>query len=140
MGRVLALDLGEKRVGLAVSDPLGWTAQGLPTLARPDTDAEHGALDRLIRDHDVERLVVGLPLRLDGSEGQAARAARAAADALALRFGLPVELWDERLTTAEADHVMRLAGVRRRRRQQASDRLAATLLLQSWLDARRGPA
>ena len=140
MGRVLALDLGEKRVGVAISDPLGWTAQGLPTLARSETDRESGPLDQLILEHEVERLVVGLPLRLDGSEGTAALAARRCAAVFERRFSLPVELWDERLTTAEADHVMRLAGVNRRRRQQASDRLAATLLLQSWLDARRGAA
>ena len=135
MARVLALDLGEKRVGVAVSDPLGMTAQGLETLPRRGGKADREAVARLAREYDITRVVIGLPLRLDGDEGPAALAARRFATRLEPALGLPVELWDERLTTAEVEKVLLSGGVRRQRRRQERDRLAAIVLLQSWLDA-----
>lgn len=129
--RVLALDPGGRRVGLAISDPLGVTAQGLPTL-----DLRHGELVEHVRallaDYDVERIVVGHAISLAGRETDASRLAVALADELRAAFGLPVELWDERLSSAEAERTLRGA----RAGKGAVDRLAAVLILQGYLDAR----
>lgn len=129
--RVLALDPGGRRVGLAISDPLGVTAQGLPTL-----DLRHGDLVEHVRallaEYDVERIVVGHAISLAGRETNASRLAVALADELRAAFGLPVELWDERLSSAEAERTLR--GVRAGK--GAVDRLAAVLILQGYLDAR----
>jgi putative Holliday junction resolvase len=130
-GRVLAIDPGERRVGLAVSDPLGVTAQGLPTF-----DLRDGALvdhvERLAREYDVTRIVVGNPLSLSGRESDGTVRARELADELRARLALPVALWDERLSSTEAHRV--LAGSRAPK--GAADRVAAVLILQGYLDAR----
>ncbi|MFQ5719838.1 MAG: Holliday junction resolvase RuvX, partial [Acidobacteriota bacterium] len=137
---MLALDPGTRRVGVAVSDPLGLTAQGLSTLAcRGDGEAIE-AVCHLVAEYEAVRLVVGLPVSLDGHERAAARAARRLAARLGRRLEIPIDMWDERLTSAEAERVMLTAGVRRRTRRAERDRLAAVLILQSWLDAHRGPA
>jgi putative Holliday junction resolvase len=94
------------------------------------------AVRRVVAEHNVERLVVGLPLRLSGEEGPEAQAARQLAGELEEALGLPVELWDERLTSVQAERVMLESGVHRRQRRREKDRLAAILILQSWLDAR----
>lgn len=130
--RVLGLDPGRVRVGLALSDPLGITAQGLPSFVR-GRGSLLAHLAELIAQHAVARLVVGLPRRLDGSEGDAALAARRLAARLAERFGLPVELWDERLTTAAARRSFPPG------ERHDWDRLAAVFILQSWLDAQVDP-
>lgn len=135
MGRVLALDLGSKRVGVAVSDPLRITAQGLRTLPRQGGRPDRQAIAQLATENEVERIIVGWPLTLGGDEGQAAQAARRFTEDLRREIGLPIELWDERLTTAEAARVLAQAGVSRRHRRPDLDRMAATLILQSWLDA-----
>lgn len=124
-------------MGLALSDPLGVTAQGLPTLRRKNRAEDLRRLRELVTSHDICRIVVGNPLHLSGDAG--ASSARAAEFAQRLRRELhcEVELWDERLTTVEADRVLRAAELSRAKRQKAVDRLAATLLLQSYLDARR---
>jgi putative Holliday junction resolvase len=133
---VLALDLGEARIGLAISDGLGITAQPLPVLRRTALAADLEALARIVAEREVQEIVIGLPLLLSGVEGTAAQAARAFAAALAERLpGVPLELWDERLTSAEAERVLVSADVSRRRRREVLDGLAATLLLQSYLDA-----
>ena len=140
MGRVVALDLGSKRVGVAVSDPLGLTAQGLATLPRRGEAADIDAIRRLLGEYDAERLIIGLPLALNGTEGPAAAAARQFGDTVAAAVTVPVDLWDERLTTVQAERVLLDAGVRRQKRRSHIDRLAAVLILQSWLDAHRGEA
>jgi len=132
--RILALDLGQQRIGLALSDELGLTAQGLSTLERRNLRADLAALERLARDQSVDRIVVGEPLHLSGRAGAQAQAARRFAEALTRRTGLPVELWDERLTTAEASRVLRSSGIGIEKRARAVDRLAAVILLQSYLD------
>jgi putative Holliday junction resolvase len=134
-GRVLALDLGSKRVGVAVSDPLGIIAQGLPTLAATGRKVILAAVARLVAEQGVVRIVVGLPLRLSGVDGPEALAARTFAAQLSRRLHLPVELWDERLTTVQAERTLLEGNTRRERRRQERDRLAATLILQGWLDA-----
>ena len=135
-GRILALDVGSRTLGLAVSDPLGITAQGLETLRRRNlrTDLEH--LARLLQQYQVAELVVGHPLRLSGQPGAQAKKVEAFAERLRARFGLPVHLWDERLTSAQANRLLRETAMSIRRRGQVVDRLAATLILQSFLDFR----
>ena len=133
-GRILALDIGERRIGLAVSDALGWTAQGLPTLERRNRTADLEALAALIRQHDVGLVITGNPLRLSGEESAGSRQAAALAGQLERRAGVKVRLWDERLTTREASRVLRSSGVSIARRAKAVDRVSAVLLLQSYLD------
>jgi len=136
VGRVLGLDLGERRVGVALSDPLGIIAQGRETMTRVGRRKDLLALAALVRDEDIQQVVIGLPLRLDGTAGPAAEEARRFAADLESVLDVPVDLWDERLTTVEVERVMTDAGVRRRKRRDHVDRLAAVLILQSWLDAR----
>jgi putative Holliday junction resolvase len=135
-GRILAIDPGDRRVGLAVSDPLGITAQGLPTLDR--SASLRRDLDRIAaiaRQHRATRFLVGLPVNMDGTEGPQAGKARAFGAMLAERSGLPVAFLDERLTSREAERVLRIEGVDVRRDAGTVDRLAATILLQSYLDS-----
>jgi putative Holliday junction resolvase len=132
--RILALDLGERRIGVAVSDPLGLTAQGLPTLESRGAARDLEAIADLCRRLEVEKVVVGLPRNMDGSYGPRAELARDYAKAIAERTGLPVATWDERLTTKSAIAVLLEADVSRRRRRAAVDRMAATLILQGYLD------
>jgi putative Holliday junction resolvase len=135
-GRVLAVDPGSRRVGLAVSDPLGLTAQPHSVLdaEAPGLIAEIG---RLAAELGVERIVVGLPVSLNGSEGPAAAGARRFAAELAAGTGLPVEMFDERFTTVSAERVLVAAGLAGRRRRAVRDRVAAAVLLQAYLDGGR---
>jgi len=132
--RTLAVDPGTKRVGLALSDPTGTIAQGLSTIDAEPAATLVSRLAGVARAHAASRVVVGLPRRLDGSYGPEAAAARRLADAIRLASGLPVELVDERLTTAAAERSLIAGGVRRADRRVSIDRVAATLLLQSHLD------
>jgi putative Holliday junction resolvase len=137
--RVLAIDLGDVRIGLALSDPLGLTAQPLETLAVTGKRRTLARVAGLVREHGVGTVVVGLPLLLSGEDGERATAARQWAAELARRVsGVNVELWDERLTTAEAERTMISGGVRRRARRDKVDRVAAALILQGFLDSRGG--
>lgn len=132
---MLGLDPGERRIGLASSDPETKIASPLAAVqARTMEDAVVKVLAEIDR-LEVEQLVIGLPLRMDGSEGEAARRARRFADRLRLRTGLPIVMWDERLTTSAAGRVLREAGVKRDKRKAAIDSMAAALILQSYLDA-----
>jgi len=135
--RALGLDLGTRRIGIAVSDPLGITAQGLETLQRKNKRHDFAHLGRVVRDYNVQEIVVGLPLRMSGAEGTQAEKARAFADDLRKHFNLPVHLWDERLTSAEANRLLREADLSIEKRGKAVDRMAAVLILQGWLDNRK---
>ena len=140
VGRILAIDLGERRMGLALSDPLGLTAQGLPTAERRNKRQDLNFLEVLTRRHHVSRVLIGNPLNMDGSAGPQSAKARAFAEELARRLApkpVAVELWDERLTSVEADQVLDATGVEKAGRKGAVDQMAAALLLQSFLDARR---
>lgn len=138
-GRVVGVDWGERRIGVALSDEWQLLAQPLTTLARrPGKRFPMRALVTLLEEHAVTGVVVGLPLELDGSEGGSAAAARALAADIARHSGRPVELWDERLTTARALAAVREMGGSTRGRKDDVDALAAALLLQHYLDARRG--
>ena len=135
--RVLALDLGKKRIGLAISDPLGVTAQGLDTLERANIRADVAELAGLIAAKDVSLILMGKPLHMSGQEGRQAAWARDFAGRLNQATGVPVEFRDERLTTVQAERVLREGGVRLRKdRARSVDRLSAVLLLQDYLDSR----
>jgi putative holliday junction resolvase len=136
--RVLGLDVGTKRIGLAVSDPLGITAQGLETLQRQNKRVDFERLGKVIADYGVTEIVVGLPLRMSGAEGTQSEKMRRFAEDLQKRFNLPVHLWDERLTSAQANRLLRETEMSIQRRGQVVDQMAAVLILQSWMEARSG--
>ena len=136
--RVLGLDVGSRRIGLAVSDPLGITAQGLDTLQRKNKRQDFELLAAVIRKYEVSEIVVGYPLRLSGDAGAQAEKMQQFAQELRDRFSLPVHLWDERLTSTQANRILREAELSIRKRGQAVDRMAAVLILQSWMEARGG--
>ena len=138
--RILALDVGARRIGLAISDPLGITAQGLETLQRTSKRVDLEYLEAIIRKNDVREVVVGHPLRLSGSASAQTAKVEEFAEQLRQRFQLPVHLWDERLTSAQAQRVLRESGISIRKRGQAVDRMAAVLILQSFLDSRQQSA
>jgi len=134
--RILALDVGNRRIGLAVTDPLGITAQGLETLERKNKRADFAQLGRILEEFQIAEIVLGDPKHMSGDiSSQSAKAAHLAEE-LRRRFRLPVHLWDERLTSAQANRLLRDAEVGSRRRARAVDRMAATLILQSFLEHR----
>ena len=131
MGRVLGVDVGTVRVGLAVSDPGHVLAQPLSVCAREGAEEE---IARQVAELDVERIVVGLPIRTDGSHGPEAEAATAFAKGLEQRCELPVEMWDERLSTKQAEAAMRAGGTKAKGQRGKVDKVAAALVLQAFLD------
>jgi putative Holliday junction resolvase len=133
--RILALDLGKKRIGLAISDPLGITAQGLPNLVRARKRTDFAALEQLVRERQVGLILMGNPINMRGDEGRQSAWVREFAQTLEKRTGLPVKLWDERLTSVEANRVLRSSGISIEKRAAAVDRLSAVILLQSYLDS-----
>ena len=136
--RVVGLDLGARRIGVAVSDPSGTIASPLEVLERSgDAVADRRRLAALVREVEAERVVVGLPLSLSGDTGPAAQAALAEAQDLADALGVPVETCDERLSTVSATGTLRALGVRGEARRRTVDKVAAAVILQSWLDRRR---
>jgi putative holliday junction resolvase len=137
-GRVLALDVGTRRLGVAVSDPTGTVASPLATLPRRTPDEDASALAALAAEHDAAVVVVGLPLSLGGGEGPAAKAVRRYLAELTARLPrLDFRLADERLSTAAAERTLVGGGVRRRARRAVVDQVAASVFLQTWLDANR---
>lgn len=136
-GRVLGLDYGSRRIGVAVSDPLGITAQPLPALHREGDRKDIAGIGRLAAGLGVSSLVLGLPLLLSGDEGPQAARARAFGERLSAELSLPVTLWDERLTTVQSERHLVDSGVRRERRKGIRDSLSAMFLLQSFLDRQR---
>jgi putative Holliday junction resolvase len=137
-GRILCLDMGEKRIGLAVSDPLGITAQGLGVWVRRNREADLEHLLQVAREYQVQQIVVGLPRHMDGRLGAAASGIMEFAGTLGEALEVEIIPWDERLTTAAAERVLIQADLSRRRRRQVVDKVAAVLILQSYLDS-RGP-
>ena len=136
--RALGLDLGSKRIGVAVSDRSGTIASPLSVLQRSGSVArDHRAIAALVVEEEVEIVVVGLPLNMNGSMGPTARAAVAEAEALATVVGVPVLTSDERRTTVTAQQVMQASGIRAADQRAAIDKIAAAVMLQHWLDGRR---
>ncbi len=136
-GRVLALDFGKKRIGLAVSDPLGVTAQGLETLHRTRIRDDLEALSRLVRDYNVRLILVGMPLHMSGGESRQSEYTREFSERLQQHTGVPVRYWDERWTSVQAERVLRESGMGKEKRASAIDRLSAVILLESYLDSPR---
>ncbi len=132
----MAIDHGTRRMGLAVTDPLGITAQGIETLQRKNKRADFGRLERIIREYQIKEIVLGNPLRMSGQAGTQSQKVAEFAEELRQRFQLPVHLWDERLTSAEANRLLRDAEVSTQKRAQAVDRMAAVLILQSFMQSR----
>ena len=133
--RILALDLGKKRIGLAISDPLRITAQGLPNLVRTNKRTDLAALRDMVKEREVGLILMGNPMNMGGKEGRQSGWVREFAGALEQFTGLPVKLWDERLTSVEAGRVLRSSGISIEKRAAAVDRLSAVILLQSYLDS-----
>ncbi len=131
--RTAALDVGQVRIGIAISDELGLTVRRLGTVRRRGGAYDVEAVARLLAPWDPGQVVVGLPLNMDGSEGPRAAQMRAFAERLAAHLGRPVVLWDERLTTVEADARLRERGIGRTRRRAMVDEESASIILESWL-------
>ncbi|HWS15301.1 MAG TPA: Holliday junction resolvase RuvX [Candidatus Methylomirabilis sp.] len=136
-GRVLGLDYGSRRIGVAVSDPLGLTVQPLPPIRRMGDRKDIAAIGLLAAERGVTSVVLGLPLLLNGDEGPAAVRARTFGERLHAETSLPVTMWDERLTTAQSERHLIASGVRREERKEIRDSLSAMFLLQSALDSSR---
>lgn len=137
--RIMGLDFGSKTVGVAVSDPLGITAQGLEIIRRKEENKlrrTYARIEELIVEYQVEEIVLGLPKNMNATEGERAELTREFKDSLERRTGLSVTLWDERLTTVAADRAMMEAGIRREHRKDYVDMIAASLILQGYLDRR----
>ncbi len=132
--RILALDPGTKRIGVALSDELGWTAQPLETFERKSPEADAAHIKELVRRHDVREIVMGMPVQLSGCIGPAAQSAQRFLEMIQAAVGVPVVAWDERLTTKAAEQLLIEADVSRKKRKGAVDRVAAALLLKSYLE------
>lgn len=134
--RIIGLDVGSKTIGVAVSDEMGWTAQGIETIKRRPGDAKSGIgrLRELVDHYLPEKIVVGLPKNMDGSIGPSGKACQQFADRIEKEFSLPVILWDERLTTMAAQKVLISADISRKKRKKVVDKMAASLILQGYLD------
>jgi putative Holliday junction resolvase len=138
--RILAVDFGSRRIGLAVTDELGVTAQGLPTLHRTNKRNDFDHLRRTIKQYAVAEIVMGLPLRMSGETGTQSEKVEAFAEELRSRFKVPVHLFDERLTSVEANRVLDEAEMDGRRRKEVVDQLAAVLILQAFMEFRTSQA
>jgi putative Holliday junction resolvase len=136
MSRILALDPGSRRIGLAVSDPTGTLAQPLDAVERRSGRDWAGVIVTLAEELEVAEIVVGLPRHMNGEEGESAAEARQMAETLRSRLNIPVELWDERLTTVAAQRMFRESGVKTPRARRHIDSVAAALILQGYLDRR----
>lgn len=135
--RIMGLDVGEKTIGVAVSDGLGLTAQGVDVIRRSTIERDCAQLQQIVADYDIEHIVVGLPKNMNGTIGPRAKQCQVFAGEVEQRLGLPVTMWDERLTTMAAERTLISADVSRKRRKQVVDKLAASLILQAFLDAQR---
>ncbi len=136
-GRIMAIDFGSRRIGLAVTDELGMTAQGLPTLHRTNKRNDFDHLRRTIKRYGVGEIVLGLPLRMSGNTGIQSEKVESFAAELRARFKLQVHLFDERLTSVEANRVLRETDMSGRRRNEVVDQLAAVLILQAFMEFRK---
>lgn len=135
--RIMGLDVGSKTVGVSISDAFGWTAQGLKTIQINEDKGEYGfeEIGTLIAENEVSKVVVGLPKNMNGTIGPRGEASQFFADELNKRFGVPVVLWDERLTTVAAERVLLEADVSRKKRKKVIDKMAASMILQGYLDS-----
>jgi len=133
--KILGIDYGSKRIGLAISDELGITARPLTVIARKNLERDLDVLENIMRENKAEQIVLGLPLRLDGTRGIQCEKVEKFAATLQARFALPIILWDEALSTWEADELMITAGIKSRKRREMVDKIAAGIILQSYLNS-----
>ncbi len=136
--RLMGLDVGNKTIGVALSDPLGWTAQGLEVIRRTGLNNDLARLREIIDQYNVEKIVVGMPKNMNGSLGPQAELVMEFIPVLKETAGLPVETWDERLTTVAAEKMLIGADVKRAKRKKVIDKMAAVLILQGYLDKMSG--
>jgi len=134
--RIMGLDYGDRRIGVAVSDMFGWTGQGLEVIERRREGIEFERITALVREYDIAEIVVGLPKNMDGSVGFRGDICIEFADKLKEILDLPVHLWDERLTTVSAERTLIEGNVSRKKRKQVIDKMAASLILQNYLDSK----
>ncbi|EXX87102.1 Holliday junction resolvase [Paenibacillus darwinianus] len=134
--RLMGLDYGDRRIGVAVSDPFGWTAQGVGVVETRRDGGELDIIAALVREHEVGEVVVGLPKNMNGTIGPRGEICIAFAQNLREKLNLPVHLWDERLTTVSAERTLLEADISRKKRKQVVDKMAATLILQNYLDSK----
>lgn len=132
--RVLGLDLGSKTIGVAISDPLGWTAQGLTTIRKTNKANDLAEIKKICDEYKVETIVVGLPKNMNGTIGESGERAQEFSNILNEATGIKVELWDERLTTVAAHKAMLEADLSRNKRKKIVDKMAASYILQGYLD------
>lgn len=132
----MALDVGEKNIGLAISDKLGWIAQGLPSIKCASSDKNISAISDLAKENQVTEIVVGMPINLDGSLGKKAQEVANFVEALKKKINLPIKVWDERFSSVQAERTMLEADLSRKKRKKKIDQLAAQFILQNYLDAR----
>lgn len=135
--RIMGLDLGDKTIGVAVSDEMGWTAQGIETIKRTILEEDLEKLQTIITQYQVEEIVVGLPKNMNGSIGPRGELSKTFSEILKDRFSLPVQLWDERLTTMAAEKMLVAADVSRKKRKQVIDKMAAVMILQGYLEFKK---
>lgn len=132
--RILGLDIGSKTIGVAISDPLGWTAQGITTIRRTNKEKDMDEIKNLCKEYNVNTIVVGLPKNMNGTIGESGERMLALADEIKEATGVKVEMWDERLTTVAAHKAMLEADLSRGKRKKIVDKIAATYILQGYLD------
>lgn len=135
--RILGLDVGDKTIGVAISDELGWTAQGLEVIRRRKLEDDLLRLVEIIDAYNVDEIVVGLPKNMNGTIGSRAKITVEFSEILGTKVTVPIKLWDERLTTASAERTLIEADVSRKKRKQVVDKIAAMLILQGYLDMKR---
>lgn len=138
MGRIMGLDYGDKTIGVAVSDEFGWTAQGVEVIRRRKPEDDELRLQQLAAEYEVQSIVVGLPKNMNNTIGPRGELCMAFAESLRESLRLPVHMWDERLSTAAAQRTLLEADVSRKKRKLVVDKMAAAIILQNYLDSRRG--
>ena len=137
--RLMGLDIGDRTIGVAVSDPLGWTAQGVTTIRRKSLEYDLEQLEKLVKEYKAEAFVLGLPLNMNGTSGEAVEKIKSMAEQLTEKFGLPIYYQDERLSTVSAHRALIEGDISRKGRKKVVDKLAAVFILQTYLDNPNNP-
>ena len=135
--RILGLDVGSKTIGVAISDPLGWTAQGIDTIRRKNKEQDIELVHKICKDYGVETIVIGLPKNMNGTIGESGERVLALAELIKEKTNLPIEMWDERLTTVAAHRTMLEPDLPSRKRKKSVDKIAETYIMQGYLDKLR---
>ncbi|MEK4802348.1 MULTISPECIES: Holliday junction resolvase RuvX [Oceanobacillus] len=134
--KIIGFDVGSKTIGVAISDALGWTAQGLTTIYWDETNitSADDELSKIIKEHEIGKAIVGLPKNMNGTIGERAEASERFAEHIEDTFNIPIVMWDERLTTMAAERILLEADVSRKKRKKVIDKMAAVMILQGYLD------